>query len=282
MSVAVTLQPKARSARSVNLRYNGNMTTKPVSIKHSRISAGGAIPLVCAPILASSPKKAANQARIIASANILPDIIEIRLDSDTTLNAAAARKILAATRPILGDIPLLGTLRSTREGGLWKGSATETADILRTIITDGLCSLIDIEYTLEPELRNMLIALAKEHQIVSVVSLHQWNPPSDDADFIETLLQLHACGGDMIKFAVMAHTSQMGWRLLISALHVTETIDTPVIALAMGEAGAVTRLAGPLFGSCLSFASVVQSSAPGQLSLREVREYWQNAGIRNL
>ncbi len=258
------------------------MTTKPVSIKDSRISVGGVIPLVCAPILATTPQKAASQARIIAAADLLPDIIEIRFDSAAAPSNAEARKTLAATQMVLRDIPLLGTLRSVREGGLWSGSAAETADIARAIITGGLCSMIDIEYTLDPYVRDMLIALAKENQVASVISLHEWTPPADDYDFSETLMKLHASGGDIIKLAVMAKSALTGWRLLMATGRVTETIETPVIALAMGEAGTAIRLAGPLFGSCLSFASAAQSSAPGQPSLREVREYWCKAGIRSI
>ena len=40
-----------------------------------------------------------------------------------------------------------------------------------------------------------------------------------------------------------------------------------------------TRLAGPLFGSALTFAIGEKSSAPGQLDIDTVRKLWQNWAV---
>ena len=41
--------------------------------------------------------------------------------------------------------------------------------------------------------------------------------------------------------------------------------------MAMGDIGKVTRVAGQVFGSSLSFGAVGKTSAPGQLSIADLR-----------
>ena len=41
--------------------------------------------------------------------------------------------------------------------------------------------------------------------------------------------------------------------------------------MSMGKYGVIARLAGELFGSCLTFAAAKDVSAPGQVSVRDVR-----------
>ncbi|MDY4728594.1 MAG: type I 3-dehydroquinate dehydratase, partial [Lactobacillus amylovorus] len=50
---------------------------------------------------------------------------------------------------------------------------------------------------------------------------------------------------------------------------VNEAIDNPLIT--MGDIGKVTRIAGQLFDSSLSFGAVGKTSAPGQLSIDDLR-----------
>ena len=44
----------------------------------------------------------------------------------------------------------------------------------------------------------------------------------------------------------------------------------PIITMAMGELGAVTRTAGALFGNAMTFASAGKASAPGQIDVHAV------------
>ncbi|WP_414626409.1 type I 3-dehydroquinate dehydratase [Lactobacillus delbrueckii] len=41
--------------------------------------------------------------------------------------------------------------------------------------------------------------------------------------------------------------------------------------MAMADLGKVSRIAGQVFGSCLSFGAVGKTSAPGQLSIEDLR-----------
>ncbi|MDD6893928.1 MAG: type I 3-dehydroquinate dehydratase, partial [Lactobacillus sp.] len=49
--------------------------------------------------------------------------------------------------------------------------------------------------------------------------------------------------------------------------------------MAMGDLGKVTRMAGEVFGSALTFGAVEKASAPGQLSIAELRRALDNLKI---
>ena len=73
-------------------------------------------------------------------------------------------------------------------------------------------------------------------------------------------------GADIVKFAVMPHCERDVLRLLDATLVMKEHHpSTPVITMAMGSLGAVSRVAGETFGSAVTFGTAGKSSAPGQI-----------------
>ena len=50
-----------------------------------------------------------------------------------------------------------------------------------------------------------------------------------------------------------------------------ETVQIPIVTMSMGLKGAVSRLAGGLFGSDITFANGMQASAPGQIPIEGLR-----------
>ena len=60
-------------------------------------------------------------------------------------------------------------------------------------------------------------------------------------------------------------------RLLGATLEASKRLPIPVISMAMGALGAVTRLCGGEFGSALTFAVGAAASAPGQMPIEDVQ-----------
>ncbi len=48
--------------------------------------------------------------------------------------------------------------------------------------------------------------------------------------------------------------------------------DRPIITMSMAGKGVISRLAGELFGSALTFGSAKRASAPGQVPVTELRK----------
>ena len=50
-----------------------------------------------------------------------------------------------------------------------------------------------------------------------------------------------------------------------------EQLEAPLIAIAMGPLGVITRIGGAFMGSCLTFGTAGQASAPGQIDTLKLR-----------
>ena len=52
--------------------------------------------------------------------------------------------------------------------------------------------------------------------------------------------------------------------------------ETPLITMSMGALGCVSRLCGELTGSCLTFGTAGEASAPGQMDARTLRRVMES------
>ena len=72
-------------------------------------------------------------------------------------------------------------------------------------------------------------------------------------------------GADICKIAVMPHSAGDVLILLSATEERFRVSCVPLITMSMGRLGAVSRVCGELVGSCLTFGTLEQASAPGQL-----------------
>ncbi len=233
--------------------------------------AGGRLPAVCVPLLAAAAAELEDEAReaVVAGA----DLVEWRVDAfgdpgDVRAVLDAAGRLRAA----LGGVPLLVTLRSPGEGGRDTGLAAEAALALqRALAGSGLADFIDVELSAGAE----AVALVRNACTASgtrlIVSSHDFagTPPSD---VLRSRLQRAAAlGADVAKLAVMPASARDVLALLEATEAVARELPIPVVTMAMGPLGLVTRVFGASFGSSLTFAAGRMPSAPGQVPARQLR-----------
>ena len=78
---------------------------------------------------------------------------------------------------------------------------------------------------------------------------------------------------DLSNIAVRPQTPQDVLTLLSATLTMKEKYATrPLITMSMGKSGGVSRVTGRLFGSAMTFGTVGQASAPGQIAITQLRE----------
>ena len=78
---------------------------------------------------------------------------------------------------------------------------------------------------------------------------------------------------DIAKIAVMPVSEKDVLTLLQATLEAKEKhVKIPLITMAMGGKGSITRIAGGLFGSSITFAAGKRSSAPGQIGIEQLRQ----------
>src|SRR5438105_2971047 len=76
---------------------------------------------------------------------------------------------------------------------------------------------------------------------------------------------------DVAKIAVMPQSMDDVLALLAATSRASRSLVIPLVSMAMGPLGAVTRANGWLFGSAMTFAVGASSSAPGQMPIEDVR-----------
>ena len=70
----------------------------------------------------------------------------------------------------------------------------------------------------------------------------------------------------------MPHTTGDVLTLLEATAEVKSLYPSdPIITMAMGPLGAITRASGSLFGNAMTFASAGKASAPGQIDVHELK-----------
>ena len=157
--------------------------------------------------------------------------------------------------------PLVITCRAQREGGSFSGHEDERLQIL-TQASELNCSYVDVEWDSIHKFNN------KGDTTKVIVSRHYFNtmPGNLWQQYAELRDQ-----ADLVKLVGFANRVSEA----IGMVEITAKADKPVIAIAMGIAGTLSRLLAPCFDACLlTYGAIDQDSttAPGQLSVEEMVE----------
>ncbi len=184
------------------------------------------------------------------------DMIEVRLDLVKGDPLDALRAVRSAT-----DKPIIATNRLQAEGGLWGAGEDERIRIL--IEAAELADWVDIE--LRTELRGKVFELVEKPVIVSY---HDFAGMPSRAEILDILEEMKGTGAAISKIAVTP--SAMKDNLLI--LDFLLEADAPLCMIAMGPLGRHLRAVAPLYGSVLTYGYVSQPTAPGQMSVSELRQ----------
>ncbi len=181
---------------------------------------------------------------------------EVRLDLMETFDLPR----LVAEAPC----PLILTCRPPREGGRFNGPEAARLDILARAM-DLDCAYVDCEW----DSLAALAARARRRSATRVIASRHWfdSMPADLWPFYEALRSQ----ADVVKLVGLAARPIE----TLPILRFLRRATTPVIGLAMGQAGQLTRLLAPCFPqSLLTFAAPTEAAAtaPGQLSAQAMTE----------
>jgi len=231
---------------------------------------GEGMPKVCVPVTARTHPELVAQAALASAAG--PDLVEWRVDFfDEVTDPAAVLSALDALRRGLGEIPLVFTFRSAREGGRRELPEAEYVALIERASASGFVDVVDVElFTSEAAVRSV-VASAHAHAVAVIVSSHDFDATPPTAELVARLRRAQELGADLPKLAVMP----TGPRDVLALLEATWTMastyaEVPIITMSMGGDGVITRLAGEVFGSALTFAAVGATSAPGQVDVETV------------
>ena len=174
------------------------------------------------------------------------------------------------------EVPLLFTIRTSREGGETDISEEEYIFVNRMVADSGMADLIDIE-AFTAEGTDLVAEFIKYAHVAGqrvLLSNHDFEKTPSVEDMSGKYDFMNALGGDIIKLAVMPH-SEEDVAVLLEAAAVTDEKypDKPLIAISMGELGMSSRICAGQFGSVVTFASGREASAPGQIDALTLQGY---------
>ena len=165
---------------------------------------------------------------------------------------AANSKLIAAATP---NNPLLFTMRTIEAGAI---------------------DMVDIDIELGEESTMELVAFAKEHQVATVISYHNFRGTPSAEWMVDLMCRMHNLGADIPKIATMALCPEDTLRLLQATYEVSKLHhDGPLLTMAMGRDGSLSRLTGEMYGSSLTFCALKAASAPGQVDVRQAKRIMQ-------
>jgi 3-dehydroquinate dehydratase-1 len=233
---------------------------------------GGERPLVCVPLVGRAPEDVLEEARTVAAAG--PDLLEVRADAwECAARTEEAMALLVRLRECVPHLPLLFTCRSAAEGGFHFVGEDARTRLFYAAVEERLVDFVDLELSCGRECLAALKRRAAERGIFLVVSFHDFEKtPSREALLATVAAQVEA-GADVAKVAVMPQCPEDVLTLLAATLEARRRFpEIPLVAVSMGELGVASRVMGGLFGSDLTFAMGAAASAPGQISLAELRK----------
>lgn len=251
-----------------------------VEIKKKKIGLGR--PKVCVPLVCRTKQTILSVIDEIVrmSEKTCIDMVEFRADFYESLyDFAALKELLDEMSARLGDIILLFTIRSEAEGGEHLDfSVPCIKEINRFVIENCSIDIVDVEYFSSEDALE-LIPLAKAHGVKTILSNHDFKTTPDEDIIVERLDKMQRMGADIVKIAVMPEDK---WQViaLIKASMVmkAEYAKVPVVAISMGAMGAISRLIGELIGSAITFASLENASAPGQIPVQDMSRILNDIG----
>ncbi|URI13790.1 type I 3-dehydroquinate dehydratase [Ligilactobacillus salivarius] len=234
-------------------------------VKVRNIEFGIGRPKIAVPITGKSSDDIVKQAETIISSNNA-DLIEWRIDFfDQVEDAEKLVETAKKLRQVMSEMPLLTTFRTHFEGGVKKLSEEEYFDICRVLIKEKATDLLDLELFRKTSKLKEIIAEAHENNIYIIMSNHDFDKTPATSELERRLTLMKTYGADIAKIAVMPNSARDVLNLLLATDNIKYKLNCPLITMAMGDIGKVTRISGEDFGSCLTFGTVGDASAPGQI-----------------
>lgn len=251
---------------------------RSLQVKNIVLSPGR--PKIAVPVTGVTHKDIVSQVRKIIKGPC--DILEWRADyyfgekknlEERVENTEAHREMIR----ILDDIdyvtdgmPIIFTLRNHGQGGMVNLGRKHVFDLSSLAAQSKMVDFIDLElfdendtYD-EAEVRDH-IREVHEFGVRVIMSYHDFDKMPTPEQMANLAGNMRGMGADIVKIAAMAKEEGEARAMMKTAEVLTSGDKDPVIMIAMGRAGMLTRVEGGKHGSCISFVKGVEETAPGQI-----------------
>ena len=240
------------------------------TVKVRNIEIGAGIPKICVPIVGVTREEILAAAENIKSTKA--DVVEWRVDwYENIFDFTKTEATMQALREVLGEMPILFTFRTSKEGGE-KAIETEAyVELNQNAAKTGLVDLVDVEAFTGDDVVKAVVEIAHENGVKVIASNHDFHKTPAKEEIVSRLRKMQELGADIPKIAVMPQNKKDVLTLLAATEEmVSEYADRPIITMSMSGTGVISRLCGEVFGSALTFGAVGKVSAPGQMGIADL------------
>ena len=160
---------------------------------------------------------------------------------------------------------IIFTIRTSKEGGQLTLTSEEYVGLIREIDAIYHPDYIDFEYYSHKDVFSQMLDFPN-----LVLSYHNFEEMPED--IMEIFSELTSLAPRVVKIATMPKTE----REVLDLMNYTRGFksinpEQEFATMSMGKLGRISRLASDLVGSSWTFASLDQASAPGQVSLNNMK-----------
>ena len=182
------------------------------------LEIGSGMPKICVPVVGMTEKEILEGAERAKAAK--PDLVEFRVDWYE--EAADSKKVVALLeklRKCLGELPVLFTFRSSREGGEAALSDGAYQSLNEAAIASGFVDCVDVELFSGDAVVKAVVAAAHSNNVKVIASNHDFEKTPAAEELLARLQKMEALGADIPKIAVMPQSSKD----VLTLLMVTES-----------------------------------------------------------
>lgn len=247
----------------------GNVIMNTVKVRNVEIGAG--IPKICVPIVGVTREEILKAAEDIKTLGA--DVVEWRVDwYEDIFDSAKTGETVKELRGVLGEIPLLFTFRTSKEGGEKEIGTEAYVRLNQDAARSGYVDLVDVEVFTGDDAVKCIVDTAHECGVKVIASNHDFHKTPDREELVSRLCKMQELGADIPKIAVMPRNKKDVLTLLAATEEMaSDHADRPVITMSMAGTGVISRLCGEVFGSALTFGAAGKASAPGQMEVTDLR-----------
>lgn len=246
----------------------------PLNIK--QVCLGEGRPKICVPVMGETEGAIVSQAR--RAAEPPAELVEFR--ADAFIGAKDTDRLLNVLKElgrILGEKPLIFTFRTKKEGGVSDIAFQDYAAMTEAAASCGVCDIVDVEAFMDgpviSERIHDLIGHLRQKGVYVLASNHDFKKTPEKDAIVRRLWAMDAAGADILKIAVMPASRKDTLTLLEATAEVYDApVRKPLVTMAMGGLGLMSRLCGESFGSAMTFGAVGRTSAPGQMEAGRLKD----------
>ncbi|KAK9065583.1 hypothetical protein SSX86_014984 [Deinandra increscens subsp. villosa] len=226
--------------------------------------------LICAPIMADTVDQMLIQMNSAKSSGA--DLVELRLDSLKVFSAQEHIQTLIQSSPL----PTLFTYRPRWEGGQYDGDEQSRLAALQLAMELG-ADHIDVELKAVDNFKSLTRG-DKPAKCKLIVSSHNYQNTPSIEDLKNLVSRIQSTGADIVKCA----TTSVDITDVARIFEITACSQVPIISMAMGEKGLMSRVLSPKFGGYLTFATLERGkeSAPGQPTIKDLLDLFNFRQLR--